>query len=72
MSIYEAFIKPGYASVTMMLVVLLSYNFIMERLQSNTISCLISVFMGIIIYMIAILFFKIFKVEEIKNRLERK
>ena len=71
-SVYDSFIKPGYASVAMITVVLFSYNFIMERVDSNSISCLLSIFMGIIIYMIAILIFKVFEVDEIKNRLARK
>lgn len=71
-SIYESFVKPSYAAISMIIVVLFSYNFIMERLDSNSISCLLSIFMGIIIYMIAILIFKVFEVDEIKNRLARK
>ena len=71
-SIYDSFVKPGYASISMIVVVLFSYNFIMERLESNSISCLLSIFMGIIIYMISILIFKVFEVDEIKNRLARK
>ena len=71
-SVYDTFIKPCYASVAMITVVLFSYNFIMERVDSNSISCLLSIFMGIIIYMIAILIFKVFEVDEIKNRLARK
>lgn len=71
-SVYDSFIEPGYASVAMITVVLFSYNFIMERVDSNSISCLLSIFMGIIIYMIAILIFKVFEVDEIKNRLARK
>ena len=71
-SIYDSFVKPAYASIAMIIVVLFSYNFIMERLDSNSISCLLSIFMGIIIYMIAILIFKVFEVDEIKNRLARK
>ena len=71
-SIYDSFVKPAYASVAMIVVVLFSYNFIMERIDNNSISCLLSIFMGIIIYMIAILLFKVFDVDEIKNRLVRK
>lgn len=71
-SIYDSFVKPGYASISMIIVVLFSYNFIMERLDSNSISCLLSIFMGIIIYIISILIFKVFDVDEIKNRLVRK
>lgn len=72
LSIYETFIKPACAAFTMIIVVLFSYNFIMKRIQDNTISCLLSIFMGIIIYMIAILVFKVFEVDEIKSRLVRK
>ena len=71
-SIYDSFIKPAYASVAMIVVVLFSYDFIMKKIDSNSISCLLSIFMGIIIYIIAILLFKVFNVDEIKNRLVRK
>lgn len=71
-SIYDSFIKPAYASVAMIVVALFSYDFIMKKIDSNSISCLLSIFMGIIIYIIAILLFKVFNVDEIKNRLVRK
>lgn len=71
-SIYDSFIRPLYASITMITVVLLSYKFIMIKTSSISISCLFSVFMGIIIYIIAILVFKVFEIDEIKNRIARK
>lgn len=71
-SIYDSFVKPGYAAVLMIIGVLFSYNFTMERVDSNSISCLLSIFVGIIIYMVAILLFKVFEIDEIKNRLARK
>ena len=71
-NIYNSFVKPAYASVLMIIGVLFSYSFLMENTQKNSISCLLSIFMGIIIYMIAILIFKVFEVDEIKNRLARK
>lgn len=71
-SVYDSFIKPGYASVAMITVVLFSYNFVMERVDSNSISCLLSIFVGIIIYIIAILVFRVFSINEIKNRVVRK
>lgn len=72
MDIYESFIKPAYASLIMIIVVMISYNFMMGKIQSNSISCLLSVFMGIIIYIVAILVLKVFEIDEIKNRLVRK
>lgn len=69
---YDSFIKPGYASVIMIIGVLLGYKLMMERIDRNSISCLLSIFMGIIIYMISILLFKVFKVDDIKSRLVKK
>lgn len=71
-NIYNSFVKPGYASVLMMIGVLFSYSFLMENTQKNSISCLLSIFVGIIIYIISILVFKVFKIDEIKNRLVRR
>ena len=71
-NIYNSFVKPGYASILMMIGVLFSYSFLMENTQKNSISCLLSIFVGIIIYIISILVFKVFKIDEIKNRLVRR
>jgi stage V sporulation protein B len=71
-NIYEILIKPTYASVIMMLFVLTSYNFLYKNTTSNGISCLISIFLGMIIYMSLIIVFKMFKIEEIKNRIRRR
>lgn len=71
-SIYDSFVKPGYASILMIIGVLFSYKCTMERLDSNSISCLLSIFVGIIIYIVAILLFKVFEFNEIKSRLTRR
>ena len=39
---------------------------------NSSLSCLISIFVGIIIYMIAIMLLKVFRLEEIKDRLVKK
>ena len=52
--------------------VLASYLYLMDKTQNNSISCLLSIFMGIIIYMIAIVLFKVFEIDEIKGKLARK
>ena len=70
-NIYDSFISPAYASMTMALMVIYSYNKIMLKINSNSISCLISIFMGIIIYGIVILVLRVFEVDDIKKRIVR-
>lgn len=72
LSLYEIVMKPAYASAIMMLGVLISYNSIYKSTTSNGISCLISIFLGMIIYIILIMIFKVFNVEEIKSRFIRR
>lgn len=69
---YDSFIKPLMASLIMGIMVSLSYSFLLGHTNNNSISCLLSIFVGIIIYIIAILVLKVFKIEEIKNRIVRK
>ncbi|WP_297425712.1 polysaccharide biosynthesis protein [Clostridium sp.] len=72
LNLYEIIIKPAYASTIMMLLVLISYNIIYRNTISNGISCLTSIFLGMIIYIILIIVFKVFNVEDIKSRLKRR
>lgn len=72
MNFYEILIKPCFAAIIMMIFVLLSYNSIYKSIGSNGLSCLISIFLGMIMYIILILIFKVFKVDEIKHRFNRK
>ncbi|WP_160690146.1 polysaccharide biosynthesis protein [Clostridium sp. C2-6-12] len=69
---YEILIKPTYASIIMTLFVLTSYNILYKNTTSNGISCLISIFLGMIIYMALIIAFKMFNIEEIKNRIRKR
>ena len=72
MNFYEILIKPCFAATIMMIFVLLSYNSIYINIGSNGLSCLISIFLGMIVYIILVIVFKIFEVNEIKKRLNRK
>ena len=72
LNLYEILIKPAYASTIMMLFVLISYNIIYKNTTSNGISCLISIFLGMIIYMLLIIAFKVFNIEEIKSRIRKR
>ncbi|OCA99945.1 putative polysaccharide biosynthesis protein [Clostridium beijerinckii] len=72
LNLYEILIKPCYASSIMMLIVLISYNILYKNTINNGISCLTSIFLGMIVYIIMIIVFKIFNVEEIRDRFKRK
>jgi stage V sporulation protein B len=63
-----AVIKPIGASAVMMIAVLLTYLGILNNTGSNGIACLISVFLGIIIYVLLIVVFGVFKYDYIKSR----
>jgi stage V sporulation protein B len=69
---YQCLVRPAYSSVAMILSVILSYSFIVTKTESNSISCLLAIFVGIIIYILAILVFRVFEIEEIKSKLVRK
>lgn len=72
LNLYEILIKPAYASTIMMLLVLITFNELYKITTSNGISCLISIFLGMIVYIILIVAFKVFKVEDIKDRFIRR
>ncbi|NSB11885.1 putative polysaccharide biosynthesis protein [Clostridium beijerinckii] len=72
LNLYEILIKPCYASSIMMLIVLMSYNILYKNTVSNGISCLTSIFLGMIVYIIMIIVFKVFNVEEIRARFKRR
>ncbi|ATD53874.1 putative polysaccharide biosynthesis protein [Clostridium chauvoei] len=66
---YGSFIKPTIAALVMIIGVLLTYGYTINKITSEGFSCIISIFVGMIIYGIAILIFRVFDVNEIKNRL---
>lgn len=72
LNLYEIIIKPAFASTIMMLLVLTSYNIVYKNTISNGISCLTSIFLGMIIYIVLIIIFKVFNVEDIKSRFKRR
>lgn len=71
LNLYENIMKPSYASCFMMIAVIILYNFLYKNTLSNSISCLLSIALGAIIYAIAIILLKVFKTEEIKSRLRK-
>ncbi|MDU5111816.1 MAG: polysaccharide biosynthesis protein [Clostridium sp.] len=69
LNVIQTFIKPIIAAVVMIIISLFSYSFVYTKTGSNTYSCLIAIFLGIIIYGILILTLRIFSIDDIKNRI---
>ncbi len=71
LNFYENFIKPSFGSIAMMIVVLILYNTLYKSTGINSISCLVSIGIGAIIYAASILVLKVFNINEIKNRFRK-
>jgi stage V sporulation protein B len=65
---YENFIKPAYAASFMMIGVLIIYNMTYRKIGSNSIACLLSIGVGVIIYAVSILLLKVFDFNDIRSR----
>lgn len=66
---YSSFIKPAYAAILMIVSTMFAYNFLFKKTSSNSTSCLLAILLGIIIYGVSILIFRVFSMNEIKERL---
>ena len=72
MDLNQTLIKPAYASIIMIFVVVFTYVKSYNYTMSNSISCLIAVFIGIIVYGALIIAFKVLDYNElIGKRLKR-
>ena len=69
--VYKSFIKPCVAALIMIIGVLFSYALIFNKTGSNSSSCLLAIFLGIIIYIILILILRIFSIEDIKSKIAK-
>ena len=67
-SIIESVIKPIIASLLMIIGVLLTYLKMIDMSLNSGLSCLISIFVGIIIYVVLVISLKILGYDEIKDR----
>lgn len=66
---YSSFVKPAYAAILMIICTVFAYNFLYNKTSSNGTSCLLAILLGIIIYGLSILIFRVFSMNEIKDRL---
>lgn len=71
LKIYENFVKPSYASIFMIIGVLLSYSYLLKNTSSNGVSCLLSISLGVIIYTMGIIILKIFNIKNDKKIIKR-
>lgn len=67
--LYRTFIKPACAATVMIICTEFTYEFLLKKTSSNGTSCLLAILLGIIIYGVSILIFKVFSVNDIKDRL---
>jgi len=65
---YDAIVKPGYASLAMIIAVVFLYKYVYNYTMSNRIACLLSILIGVLIYGILIFIFGIFKIDYIKKK----
>ena len=68
---YENFVKPSYASIFMIIGVLLSYSYLFKNTSSNGVSCLLSILLCVIIYIMGIIILKIFNIKNDKKIIKR-
>ncbi|WP_238883685.1 polysaccharide biosynthesis protein [Clostridium sp. YIM B02551] len=68
---YEILIKPAYATIVMIIGVMGSYVALTYKINSPSLACLISIFLGIIIYIVLIVILGVFKYDTIRSRLRR-
>jgi stage V sporulation protein B len=69
---YDTTIKPAYASVIMIIVVVFLYNNVYNYTMSNGSACIISIFGGVTIYGIIIVLLGVFKYSYVKSKILKK
>jgi len=64
----DAFIKPAIAATIMIVAVVFSNAIVYNYTMSSGLSCLISILIGIVVYLIFVFFLRIFEYEDIKKK----
>jgi stage V sporulation protein B len=67
----DAFVKPAIASIIMIITVVFINANVYNYTMSRGLSCMISIIIGVIVYLIFIFLLRIFEYEEIKNKFKR-
>ncbi|MBU3158860.1 polysaccharide biosynthesis protein [Clostridium frigoris] len=64
----DAFVKPAIAAIIMIVAVVFSDAIVYNYTMSEGLSCLISILIGVIVYIIFIFLLRVFAYQEIKNK----
>lgn len=67
----DALLKPVIAAIIMIIAVVFSYANVYNYTMSKGLSCIISILIGVVVYLIFIFLLKIFEYEEIKKKIKR-
>lgn len=70
-NIVDAFIKPAIAATIMIIAVVFSNDCVYNYTMSRGLSCVISILIGVIVYLILVLLLRVFEYEDIKNKFSR-
>ena len=68
---YEIIIKPLLISLIMIIAVVFIYNNVYNYTMSNGISCILAIFMGVIIFGLLAMVFRVFTLDEVMGKLNR-
>ena len=67
----DAFVKPAIAAGIMIIAVVFSNETVYNYTMSRGLSCVISILLGVIVYIILIILLRIFEYQEIRNKFRR-
>lgn len=70
-SLYEIVIKPLIISLIMIIAVVFIYNNVYNYTMSNGISCILAIFLGVILFGILAIIFGVFTIEDVRGKLNR-
>ncbi|MFA9397935.1 MAG: oligosaccharide flippase family protein [Clostridiaceae bacterium] len=72
MNIYELFLKPAMASIIMIIFVEFIYLYVYNVTVSMDLACIVAIFIGVIIYLLLVVVFKIFSYKFLKEKFRRR
>ena len=67
----DVLVKPAFASLIMIISVMASFTFLRNNFVGSSLACLISIVLGIIIYVVLIIILGVFSYNYIKEKLFR-
>ncbi len=71
LSLYQIVVKPLIISLIMIIAVVFIYNNVYNYTMSNGISCILAIFVGVIIFGVLAIIFRVFTLEDVMGKLNR-